>query len=42
MPVQADFQRQHTLVTHTALPHVKNTVMGTGTHESRANFFFFF
>lgn len=40
MSVQADFQRQHTLVTQTALSHFKNTVMGTGTHDSRANFFF--
>lgn len=40
MPVQADIQRQHALVIQTALPRTKNTVMGTGTHKSRANFFF--
>lgn len=41
MPVYADFQRQHTLLTQRALPHFKNTVKGTGTHNSRENFFFF-
>lgn len=42
MPVHADFQRQHTLLTQRALPHFKNTVTGTGTHNSRENFLFFF
>lgn len=42
MPVQADFQRQHTLLTQRALQHFKNTVTGTRTHTSRENIFFFF
>lgn len=44
MPVQADLQRQHTLLTQRALPHFQNTVMGTGTHnrkEKKKNFFNF-
>lgn len=41
MPVQADFQRQHTLLTQRALQHFKNTVTGTRTHTSRENIFFF-
>lgn len=42
MPVQADFQRQHTLLTQRALPRFKNTVTGTGTQNSRESIFFFF
>lgn len=42
MPVQADFQRQHTLWTQRALPRFKNTVTGTGTQNSRESIFFFF
>lgn len=40
MPVQADFERQHTLLTQTALQHFKNTVTGTRTRTSREIFFF--
>lgn len=42
MSIHADFQRQHTLPTHRALPHFKNTVTGTGTHNSRENLVFNF